>query len=294
MLDSKKSHATPKKYREKIVQYFDTSQIWYRLVCYGSQNLGMHHGYWETGVTNRYESMDRQNQSIITYGKIRSKHTVLDAGCGVGGTAIYIAKKTGAHVTGITLSKNQVGLAKRNAQKHGVENITDFQVQDYAKTTFASNTFDVIYGLESICYAFPKETFLREAFRILKPGGVLIIEDGYATRNPQNQHEKRIIQKFEKAFEIKQLVPYSDMSDLIQKAGFIHLREVDRMPDVIPTIEYFYKVFRFTRPLTKLLSYLSLKTFKALDRNIIALLTEKEAMAINLATYYDHIAYKPR
>lgn len=293
MLASKKSHATSKKYQQKVVHYYDTSQIWYRLVCYGSHNLGMHHGYWEEGVTNRYQSMDSQNQSIITYGKIHSKQRVLDAGCGIGGTAIYIAKKTGAHVTGITLSKRQVALAKRNALKHGVAHITDFQVQDYAKTSFDDNTFDIVYGLESICYAFPKDAFLTEAYRILKPGGVLIIEDGYATRYPQNENEKRIIQKFERAFEIKKLVTYTEMSQHIKKAGFEKLKEVDRMLKVIPTIDYFYKIFRLTRPLTKILSYVPFETFKALDRNIIALLTEKEAMGIDLATYYDHIAYKP-
>lgn len=285
---------TSKKYLDQVVHYFDTSQIWYRLICYGSNNLCMHHGYWEKGVKNRYESMNMQNESIIKHGNISSKHKVLDAGCGIGGPAIYIAQKTGAHITAITLSKKQVALAKGYAKKMGVESKTDFQVQNYMDTSFDDNTFDVVYGLESICYAYPKSKFLKEAFRILKPGGLLVIEDGYATRRPKNKNEERIIKKFEKAFEIKSLIPFFEMTSLIKDAGFKNVKEINKMKEVIPTILYFNKIFVLTRPITKFLSFLPLETFKALDRNIIALLTEKEAMKYDLATYYDHVAVKPR
>lgn len=280
-------------YLNHIVQYYDTSQIWYRLLCYGSSNLGMHHGYWESGVKDRYQAMNAQNDSIITYGQITSKHKVLDAGCGVGGTAIYIAKKTGAHVTGITLSKNQIQLAKGFAKKSNVETLTDFQAQNYMNTSFDNNSFDIVYGLESICHAYPKELFLKEAYRVLKPGGVLIVEDGYTSREPRNAIEKNIVATFEKAFEIQSLITYTQMTTLIKSAGFKNVKEIDRMKDVIPTIDFFNKLFTITRPVTKLLSFLPFETFKALDRNIVALLTEKEAMKFDLATYYDHIAVKP-
>ena len=126
-------------YSKKIIHYYDSSQLLYRIFCYGFGSFGMHHGFWEKGVKNRYEAMEKENQAIIDLAAIGPKDTVLDAGCGVGDTAIYIAKKVGVCVFGITLSQKQVGLAKQYAKRQGVEKLVNFSVQDYTKTTLPHN-----------------------------------------------------------------------------------------------------------------------------------------------------------
>ena len=57
--------------------------------------------------------------------------SVLDIGCGWGGTALEIAKQTGAKVKGITLSENQFATASRRAQEEGLSDKVSFQIQDY-------------------------------------------------------------------------------------------------------------------------------------------------------------------
>ena len=75
-----------------------------------------------------------------------------------------------AKVTGVTLSEHQVELAKANAKKHGVDSLVSFEVMDFCHTTFYDASFDVIWGIESICHAEDKMKFVQEASRVFKKG----------------------------------------------------------------------------------------------------------------------------
>ncbi len=85
-----------KNYQEQIINYYQTSQWLYHIFCRDQ----MHHGFWDEKITTHYQAAIKENQAMINLGKIKAGDRVLDAGCGVGATAIYIAQKTGAEVTG--------------------------------------------------------------------------------------------------------------------------------------------------------------------------------------------------
>ena len=148
-------------YKQRIKNYYNSSQKIYEIFCYSKKSLGIHFGFWDKETKNRHEAMLNENQAVIDAGKIKSKHKVLDAGCGVGGTAIYIAKNIGARVVGISFVKKHIDLAKKYAKDNGVEKLTDFQAQDYTETNFKNNSFDIVYGIESICHAFQVSIFKR-------------------------------------------------------------------------------------------------------------------------------------
>lgn len=280
-------------YYKKIREYYDSSQILYRYFCYGSETLGMHFGFWDNKTKDRYEAIVNQDQAIIEVGKVKKEFLILDAGSGIGSTAIHIAKKTGAKVTGITLSNRQVKLANKYAKKAGVSQLTTFLAQNYIKTSFPDNYFDIVYGNESICYATPKSTFLREAYRVLKPGGKIIIADGYSSKKPSNKIERQIIANFIKNFALKELITPSEMAKAIKKSGFKNVLLVDKTKAVKPSVNDFYKTIQKLRiPLT-IITHLPLQISKALKQNITSITCAYEGMKIGLAAYYIHYAEKP-
>jgi len=280
------------EYQQRIKSYYNNSQKIYELFLYNKKSLGIHFGFWNKKTKNRQAAILNENQAVIDAGKIKSKHKVLDAGCGVGGTVIYIARKIGAKVVGISLVQRQIDLAKKYAKDNGVEKLTDFQVQDYTKTDFKDNWFDIVYGIESICHAFPKSAFLKEAYRVLKPGGKLVIADGYLKRKPKTEEERKIVNDFNKGFSLKELIVVKDMERQIKEAGFKKVKGVNKLKEVKPSIDHFYKFMKRIRGVIKMVGWIPLPFCFGLRSNWLSLFHLGEGVKKGLMTYYLHVGEK--
>src|SRR5690554_5576689 len=107
--------------KEEIVQYYDECETDYRLFWDLDRSLAMHAGYWDATTRTLHEALERENAVLAQMAKISPGERVLDAGCGVGGSAIYLADKYKCRVTGITLSEQQVSKAKLNAGRRQLD-----------------------------------------------------------------------------------------------------------------------------------------------------------------------------
>ncbi|WAS06727.1 methyltransferase domain-containing protein [Gloeomargaritales cyanobacterium VI4D9] len=100
--------------------------------------------------------------------------TVLDVGCGIGGSSRILAQDYGFHVTGITISPQQV----RRAQALTPPGLpVRFQVDDALALSFPDGSFDVVWSIEAGPHMPDKAQFARELLRVLKPGGILVVAD---------------------------------------------------------------------------------------------------------------------
>lgn len=276
-----------------IITYYQSSQWLYRLFIYDANSLGMHFGFWEKETKDRQEAILNENKSIITHGGIKKSMRVLDAGCGVGGTAIYIAKHTGALVCGITLDSQQVALAHHYAKKRDLSHLIEFSTQDYTHTNFPDNYFDVVYGIESICYSSPKSHFLKEAYRILKPNGKLVIADGYLTRKASSDKEKQTIKDFCDAFVMPEFITENNMNTQIKDCGFIAIKHEDMTMKTLPTVIFFDKLSRITSVACRVAKYIPSKFTKAMFSNYLAMKSTKILYDMDIFTYQVHSAVKP-
>lgn len=179
---------TNNNYLNDIKLYYETCEASYIDGWDLNNSLAMHYGYKDATTKNFSDTLLRMNEQLAIAANIKSSDIVLDAGCGIGGSSIYLAKTRQCQCTGITLSENQVKKANNLATQLNLADKVSFQVMSYMNLAFPDNSFDVVWGLESICYAPNKEDFIKEAYRVLKPGGRLVIADGMVTKFENNQH----------------------------------------------------------------------------------------------------------
>jgi tocopherol O-methyltransferase len=213
------------EYHERIVQYYRESEDAYRDSWDLSKSLSIHYGYRDEKALTFRESLQRMNEVMAEFAFIGGGERVLDAGCGVGGSSIFLAKNFGCRVTGITLSEQQAEAAMKNASKRGTAELTDFRVMNFMKTDFPDEQFDIVWGCESICYADDKAAFVKEAFRILKPGGRLVIADGMVTRFEYNDHP--VNRKWLDGWQVNYLESPERFCEHFEAAGFGEIRHRD-------------------------------------------------------------------
>lgn len=215
-------------YHKRIIEYYKDTENAYKDSWDLNNSLAIHYGYWDEKVKSFPESLLRMNEIMIEAASIKPTDKVLDAGCGVGGSSIFLATVLGCNVTGITLSERQVQHAKENAAKKNVEGLVDFKAMDYCATDFPDASFDVVWGCESICYADDKEKFIKEAFRLLKPSGRLVVADGFVTDFVNN--ENPIIRQWADGWQVNYLESPERFQNFMQQIGYtdINYRNISK------------------------------------------------------------------
>lgn len=254
---------------QQIIDYYNYCESDYQLVWKLSKSMAMHYGYWDSKTKHLSEALQRENEVLANKAKIKKSDYVLDAGCGVGGSSIFLAKKFGCKVMGITITKQQVNKAVKNAKKHQVNNLVTFTEMDFNKTSFKGNTFDVIWGIESICHSPDKGKFIKEAYRILKPKGRLIIADGFATKSNYSQLEAIWMSKWLHGWAVNSLETEKNFRNFLINAGFKNISYSNITNNVLQAARKMYLMSFPAFVVTKLGELFGIRN-KVQTQNVIA------------------------
>ncbi len=151
---------------------------------------------------------------------------VLDAGCGVGGSSIWLAKNRDSRVKGISLSQQQVAIATASAAAENLQDKASFDCEDFTKTSYTSESFDRVWAIESVCHANDKSDFLNEAFRLLQPGGKLVLAD-FFRKDGLKSADDALIKRWAEGWAIDDFSTREMFLEKMENAGFTDIKVED-------------------------------------------------------------------
>jgi len=176
---------------------------------------------------------------------------VVDAGCGVGAADRWLAARYDAFVCGLNVHDGQI-MTARDRGRHPTERVR-FSRQDYTEMGIASGAVDIVWGLESICHCEDKRAFVREAYRVLRRGGRIMVADFFQTRDALNAVDAENVRAWTAGWAIPNLATVNGFRHLLETSGFTAVRYRDIRSNILPSAQRLYKASLVAEPIHGLL-----------------------------------------
>lgn len=234
---------------DRITRYYDETSQDYRLIWGTSKHLSMHVGYSDENAYKHDRAVTRMIRELVSRANITPADRVIDLGCGLGGSSIWLAKNIGCPVTGVDINPRSVNTARTQAQKRKVERLVTFILSDYTSVPVKRHTFSVAWFLESLCYAADKQRALKEAGRLLMPGGRLVIADGFKVAEGEE------LDTWLKGWAVPALATVPEIRSSLETAGF-RVRYEDVTARVMSSLKRLHDCSKALYPVGKVLEKL--------------------------------------
>ena len=157
----------------QVRHHYDVSNAFYRLFL--DERMVYSCGYFEREDATLDEAQRAKLDIACRKLRLREGARLLDIGCGWGGLAIHAARHHGAHVLGITLAEEQMGLAKERVAREGLQDRIDIRLADWRDLS-EREAFDgvVQIGMYEHVGLADQAPFFGAVHRFLKPDGVYL------------------------------------------------------------------------------------------------------------------------
>jgi tocopherol O-methyltransferase len=200
--------------KTEIRNHYELATLFYRLLW----GVHIHHGLWNGDESSR-QAQRQLIEHLLDESGIPRGASVVDVGCGMGGSSIYLAQHHDCDVTGITLSGVQRGWAASRAALGGVSRQTRFLRQDAESAEFEDEAFDFLWSVECTEHLFDKPAFFQRASRWLRPGGGVALCIWHAGDEPHSDEHIQQVEAVCDAFLCPSLGTVADYSSWLTDAG---------------------------------------------------------------------------
>jgi tocopherol O-methyltransferase len=182
----------------------------------------VHHGLWLSGKETHREATLQLVRHVAARAGIGRGTRVCDIGCGYGATARMLAAEYGAEVTAMTVSPAQFHYAESNAAP-GVSMV----LGDWLRNPLEDGAFDVAIAIESSEHMPDLEGFFRQASRVLRPGGRLLVCSWLAHQRASVTQRKLLLEPICREGRMPQIGLFSEYRQMFEQAGFSIEHEED-------------------------------------------------------------------
>jgi cyclopropane fatty-acyl-phospholipid synthase-like methyltransferase len=211
-----------------------------------SREFNMHFGYYRAGANplHRESMLEQMNAEVLTRLHLNDlpEPRLLDLGCGLGATLRSFARRLPeAHLLGITRVRWQVEHAQVLNKAAGCRERVRVIEGDYEGTSLPGSSYDGAYALESSCHAHgaDKGLLLAEAHRLLRPGGRLVVADGFLGGDRfATSLQRRIYRKLCECWVIKELGQLHLFIERLEQLGFTDITVEHLQLRVAPSVAH--------------------------------------------------------
>jgi MPBQ/MSBQ methyltransferase len=210
-----------------------------------SRDFNMHFGYYRAGMNplDRETMLEQMNAEVLTRLQLEgiAQPHLLDLGCGLGATLRSFARHLpNAKLFGVTRVPWQVEQARALNEAAGCGQRIRLIESDYEDTSLLPQcSYDCVYALESSCHAHgaDKGALLRQAYRLLRPGGHLVVADGFlARRSFVSRLQERIYRKLCECWVIEELAQLHRFTARLEQLGFREITVEHLQMRVAPSV----------------------------------------------------------
>lgn len=173
---------------DSVRRHYDRLSLLY-LALWGEH---IHHGYWTNGESPA-EAQIGLIARLAERAGLPKGAKVLDVGCGLGGSSLWLARNWNCRLVGITISPVQAALAKWRARAAGLSHAARFLVMDANRLDFPPRSFDAVWVIECSEHLNDKRRFIQSCADLLRPGGILALCSWLVPDRPDDRQQTRLL-----------------------------------------------------------------------------------------------------
>lgn len=275
---------------QEVIQYYDHTRFDYNIAWANKENLAFHFGYYDENADKHAQALLNTNKILAEKATVQKGDKVLDAGCGKGGSCFWLAKEMEAYAVGITPVAAQIKDCEEAALEKNLDNQTTFLQADFCDIPFEAETFDVVWACESLCHAKEKLSFYQEAFRVLKPGGRLIIAEYIRKNRPFPKQDEKLLSNWLSGWAIPDIDTSEEHQKNAERAGFQDVKIEDYTKFAWVSLKNLHKISLRWLWIGKILRFLNIRSHKQ-HQNHLASIYQFQALNKDL-WFYGHILAK--
>ncbi len=223
-----------------VVEYYRQSERAYRMFHSGegALHIGLSTAATDSGDLGHARHPQLFAEQLNAIGAQRA----IEFGCGLGYNVRTLARQMpGCHFVGVDLSPNHIKSARRDAS--GLENL-EFREANYQQLEVADASFDAVLAIETLCQTSDQRLALAEAFRILRPGGRMLVIDCFR-KQPLVEFDEELQQAaglVEKTAAVDAFALLADWQRMVEQVGLEIVNITDRSAETCRDLARLYRL----------------------------------------------------